>query len=184
MLLFLKNKGFTNCYGIDSSPQHVEIAKKLGIKNVNCGDLFDFMDRLILGGKKFHIISAFNVLEHIEKEHTIKFLRKVNMLLHDKGKSFLEIPNANSIFGSRTRYWDFTHRTSFTPTSIKQVLEVAGFTNVIIQEKIAVPKNFIGILRIILWKYIKLKIRFALLVEKGSSGVNIFSQDMQVISVK
>ena len=27
ILLFLKNKGFTNCYGIDSSPQHVEIAK-------------------------------------------------------------------------------------------------------------------------------------------------------------
>ena len=184
LLTFFQNQGFKNLYGIDASPQQVEIANKLGLGNVICGDLFQYIDKLNFENKKFHIISAFNLLEHIDKDQILPFLKKLNNLLYDGGKLLLEIPDANSNFGSRTRYWDFTHKTSFTPTSIRQVLRVASFKEVTIQEKIAVPKNILGRIRIILWKLIKLKIYFALLVEKGSIGEDIFSQDMHVISIK
>jgi cyclopropane fatty-acyl-phospholipid synthase-like methyltransferase len=183
-LLFLKNKGFKNLYGIDASVQQVEIANRIGLSNVECGNLFELLDKFIREEKEFSVISALNILEHLDKDTTIEFLKKINVLLSNGGKLLLEIPNANSTFGARTRYWDFTHKVSFTPTSIEQVLLISGYTSVEFQEKIAVPKNITGKIRILLWKLIKLKIYYYLLVEQGSIGINVFSQDMHVIATK
>lgn len=183
-LLFLKGKGFQNLFGIDANVQSVEVAKKLGLNQVVLGDLFNILDQFISEGRTFKVISAFNLLEHIEKNATLELLKKINSLLCDGGKLLLEIPNANSNFGSRTRYWDFTHKVSFTPTSIDQILKVTGYKRIEFQEKIAVPKNLIGKVRRFLWKLIKLKTHFYLLVEQGNVGIDIFSQDMQVIATK
>ena len=171
-------------FGIDANVQSVEVAKKLGLNQVVLGDLFNILDQFISEGRTFKVISAFNLLEHIEKNATLELLKKINSLLCDGGKLLLEIPNANSNFGSRTRYWDFTHKVSFTPTSIDQILKVTGYKRIEFQEKIAVPKNLIGKVRRFLWKLIKLKTHFYLLVEQGNVGIDIFSQDMQVIATK
>jgi len=183
-LLFLKGKGFQNLYGIDANSQSVEVANKLGLNQVVLGDLFEILDQFISEGRTFKVISAFNLLEHIEKNSALILLKKVSTLLCDGGKLLLEIPNANSNFGARTRYWDFTHKVSFTPTSVDQILKVTGYKNIEFQEKIAVPKNLTGKIRRLLWKLIKLKTHFYLLVEQGNIGIDIFSQDMHVIATK
>lgn len=181
-LLFLKSQGFENLKGVDASSQQVEICNKLDLKHVVCEDLFIHLDKLIESGQKFDVISALNLLEHIEKDLTIPLLSKIKKLLHPTGQLLLEIPNANSPFGTRTRYWDFTHKTSFTPTSLTQVLTVAGFEDIIFKEKVAVPKNLFGIIRLSLWSIIRLKIKAYLLIEKGSYGIDVYSQDMLVVA--
>lgn len=180
-LNFLKSKGYVNLFGIDSSPQQVEIAHKLDLTNVEVGDLFSALEQK---ENYYACISAFNVLEHLNKEEVLPFCEKALQSLLPGGCLLLEIPNGNSIFGSRTRYWDFTHELSFTPTSIYQIFEVIGFNKIMIKERSPVVHGIKSQIRFWLWQAIRLGLSFYLLIEQGSSGYKIFTQDMHVIGIK
>jgi SAM-dependent methyltransferase len=180
-LAFLQTSGYTNLSGVDSSPQQVEIAQRLGLKNVVVGDVFAALEQ---HQNHYACISAFNVLEHLDKDQILPFLRAANNALQDRGCLLLELPNANSLFGSRTRYWDFTHELSFTPTSMLQILEVVGFTKVELRERDPVVHGLKSMVRSLLWKGIRQILGFYLLIEQGSPGYKIFTQDMHVIAFK
>ena len=177
-LMFLKSQGYSNLSGIDSSHQQIEIAQKLGLNNVVGGDVFEALSK---HQNYYACISAFNVLEHLDKDQVLPFLRSAKSALRDDGCLLLELPNANSIFGGRTRYWDFTHELSFTPTSLLQILRVVGFTNIQFRERSPVVHGIKSYIRSILWQIIRQILSFYLVVEQGNSGCKIFTQDMQVI---
>ncbi len=71
-----------------------------------------------------------DVLEHLEVEEQIKFLRATCQLIRPDGCLVASVPNANSSFAMRWRYADWTHRTSFTEQSLDFVLRNAGFVAV------------------------------------------------------
>lgn len=180
-LAFLQTQGYTDLSGVDSSPQQVEIAQLLGLKNVIVGDVFEALHR---HQNYYTCISAFNVLEHLDKEMILPFLRAAKSALRDDGCLLLELPNSNSLFGARTRYWDFTHELSFTPTSLIQILHVVGFTNIQLRERCPVVHGVKSYIRFVIWQLIRQGLSFYLMVEQGSSGHKIFSQDMHAIVYK
>jgi 2-polyprenyl-3-methyl-5-hydroxy-6-metoxy-1,4-benzoquinol methylase len=180
-LAFLQSQGYTDLSGVDSSPQQVEIAQLLGLKNVIVGDVFEALHR---HQNYYTCISAFNVLEHLDKEMILPFLRAAKSALRDDGCLLLELPNSNSLFGARTRYWDFTHELSFTPTSLLQILHVVGFTNIQLRERSPVVHGVKSYVRFVLWQLIRQGLSFYLMVEQGSAGYKIFSQDMHAIVYK
>lgn len=180
-LAFLKSQGYTNLAGVDSSAQQVKIAHCLDLAQVEVGDIFTVLNKY---RNRFACISAFNVLEHLEKEQVLPFLKAVQTALKPGGCLLLEIPNANSPFGGRTRYWDFTHELSFTPTSLGQILRVAGFADVQFRERSPVVHGTKSWIRSRLWQFLRQVIGFYLLVEQGSAGYKIFTQDMHAIAFK
>jgi cyclopropane fatty-acyl-phospholipid synthase-like methyltransferase len=180
-LNFLKSKGYTSLEGVDNSPQQVDIAHRLGLKDVRVGDVFETLSK---NENYYGCISAFNLLEHLDKKDVLPFLRAVKAALKPGGCLLLELPNANSLFGSRTRYWDFTHELSFTPTSLQQILSVAGFSELQFRERSPVKHGIKSYTRFLLWQVIRCILSFYLLVEQGSSGYKIFTQDMHLIARK
>lgn len=179
-LAFLQSQGYRDLTGVDSSAQQVEIAQRLGLSNVQVGDVFMPLER----EDHYACISAFNVLEHLDKDQVLPFLRAVKRSLRPGGCILLELPNANSPFGGRTRYWDFTHELSFTPTSLVQLFEVVGFTDVKFQERAPVVHGLKSLVRAGLWQVIRQICSFYLLVEQGAPGYQVFSQDMHAIAYK
>jgi SAM-dependent methyltransferase len=180
-LAFLQSKGYTDLTGVDSSPQQVEIAHKLGLANVSVDDVFNALTK---HQNYYSCISAFNVLEHLDKEKVLPFLKLAKSALRNDGCLLLEIPNANGLFGGRTRYWDFTHELSFTPTCIVQIMKVVGFTKVEFQERKPVLHGIKSQVRLVLWTLIHQVLSLYLMIEQGNAGYKIFTQDMHVIVKK
>lgn len=127
-LKYLLDKGYENAYGVDTSIQQVKAASQLGINNVVLGDFFVFLKN---SDVKYDMIFSFHVLEHLFKDEIIELLELISLRLNKGGMVFIEVPNSGSpLFGSQSRYSEFTHETGFTLTSLKEVLLVCGFEDV------------------------------------------------------
>ncbi len=177
---WLQCLGYKNAYGIDISPEQVEVAGNLGIKNIIHADLREF-----LRGREnaYDVIFARDVIEHFKKEEVLDTLRIIHKALKDAGLFTAQTPNGVSPFSGRHRYKDFTHELIFTVDSFSQVLKTTGFGDTRFYSAPPVPKGPVSIIRFSLWKIIEGALRFYMAVETGSfSGV--FTQNLIVVAKK
>lgn len=131
MALFaLKRFGYTNTTGIEFNSELVDIARSFSLNIIN-SDAIEYVTKT---NKKFDFIYLFDVLEHFDVTQISVFLMNVYKLLNENGKLMLITPNATSPAGSYFRYIDWTHQTSFTPTSISYLLEEAGFRSITVMD--------------------------------------------------
>lgn len=131
MALFaLKRFGYTNTTGIEFNSELVDIARSFSLNIINS----DAIEYVAKTNKKFDFIYLFDVLEHFDVTQISVFLMNVYKLLNENGKLMLITPNATSPAGSYFRYIDWTHQTSFTPTSISYLLEEAGFRSITVMD--------------------------------------------------
>lgn len=127
-LFFLRNKGYNTIEGLELSVQQAEEARK----NVKCpihevGDTKSFLKKSI---NTYQMIVMNDVLEHVPKPETVRFLMAVHDALIPGGNLVVNVPQVSGLTSIFCRYNDFTHQTLFTEMSLKQVLFSAGFTNV------------------------------------------------------
>jgi SAM-dependent methyltransferase len=122
-LYFLQKEGYTNYCGIDVSTSQVEFVRKNISRRVQLADAFDYLS----GNDLFDVIVANDVLEHIPKTKTLKFLGLVHDTLVTNGVLFIRTPNMSNPFSLSTRYMDFTHEVGFTRLSLEYVLSISGF---------------------------------------------------------
>lgn len=128
-LNFLKNKEFTNLFGIDINDESIDICKKNGLSVEKITDIREFA--INYSGDKFERIIMSHVLEHIDKDLIIDTLIHIKKyLLKDGGIFLLMVPNAQSYTGAYWRYEDFTHTILFTAGSSYYVLKSAGFKTI------------------------------------------------------
>ncbi len=179
LLMWLKFLGFNNVSGVDQDERLIEEAEKLDGK-VYKGDIKSF-----LNGKsqKFDCIIARDVLEHFTKDEIFEILDLIYGALRQDGVLIIQTPNAESPFGARYRYYDFTHCIGFTSSSLRHVLGATGFKNITFKEAEPAPHGLISFCRFVLWKIIALLWRFYFLIETGS-GKGLFSQNMIVVAKK
>lgn len=180
-LLFLQSLGYTNTFGIDLSPEQIELAKKRGLKNVEVAEVIDYLSKQ---KERFALITAHDVIEHFPKQEVLPFLDAIHHALAGGGTVILSLPNMASPFGAKIGYGDFTHETAFTPTSISQVLRAVGFEVVGVFPKEPVVHGVKSAVRWALWKVIKQFIKFYLLVETGSAGHGVYTQVMYAVGRK
>lgn len=171
---FLRRAGYENASGIDASPEQVETAKRLGIGGVERAEIMEF---LMNKEGVYDAVVARDVVEHFGKGEIIELFSAVRRALKNNGVFIIQTPNAESPFGGRYRYWDFTHEVSFTASSLGQVLRAAGFADVSFRPAGPVPKGLLSGVRFALWKAVELAIRFYMLVETGSFK-GIFTQSI------
>lgn len=162
-LYFLQKEGYTNTQGIDLDHQQVEIGRALGVKNIQYGDSRKF---LVEAGQSFGFISAIDVLEHIPKAQVLNFLDLVRAALAPGGTFLCKVPNL-AAFYTPLFYMDFSHETPFTPSSLKQVLQMAEFSSVKILPFGPVVHGAKSAVRSLLWKGITAGLRFIQTVEGG-----------------
>ena len=153
--------GYNNVEGIDASKQIVDFCldQKLKVKYVE-----DFISYFEHCKNKYDLIVANDILEHFSKEELTGLLININKCLNPGGVIVGKVPNASNVFtGSHSRYIDFTHETSFTDTSLKQIFSATGYTASEIREsRLFVfywnPLNYLGLIGTYLLKNLQLAI--------------------------
>jgi 2-polyprenyl-3-methyl-5-hydroxy-6-metoxy-1,4-benzoquinol methylase len=130
-LLAYAGMGYRNCFGIDVSSEQINAALAQGLRVEHVGDSAEFLRARPL---EFEFISAFDVLEHIPREHLLPLIRAIHGSLKPGGSFFCTVPNANNNVAMRWRYNDWTHHTCFTEHSLDFVLRNGGFDLPVIGE--------------------------------------------------
>jgi SAM-dependent methyltransferase len=182
-LYFLCSRGYRNAFGVDRCQGEVEQARQMGIENLICADALDYLKDK---NGQFHLITAFNFFEHLRKDEILQMLDVVYKALRPGGIMLAITPNGFSPFASATRYWDFSHETGFTPPSWQQLARFTGFTNVQFEELGPIPHSLYGIIRLLLWKFVRLLLDFESYIEVGGLRGNfrIYTADMKIILTK
>ena len=179
-IYYAKKMGYTRLQGCDVSPEQVGLARKLGIAEVQQGDISSFLANL---SQPCDFILLIDILEHLEKQELFDLLDEIYGKLAEQGKILVHIPNAAGLGGMSVRYGDFTHETAFTPSSIKQVLTAIGFSDVQCYEEQPLIRGVKGLARNVLWRAGTLYYRLLWAAETGSLQV-ILSQNMTVVAAK
>ncbi|MEK7465637.1 MAG: class I SAM-dependent methyltransferase [Patescibacteria group bacterium] len=177
---WLRSLDYKNAVGVDVSSEQIELGKKIGISGIEKDDLSNFLKTR---KNFFDLIFIRDVLGHFEKAEVLEIMELIFESLKKGGTLIIKTPNAESPMSGRLRYGDFTHDTSFTGSSLKQILLAYGFDAVQVFSVRPTAHGPISFLRLILWFCIELRLRLYRLVEAGS-GVGVFTQNVIVIAKK
>lgn len=183
LLYFARHAGYRHLRGIDVSPQQVSVACRLGIEGVEQGDLMTTLADLPDSSQD--MIVAFDVIEHFTKDELVDFVDAVWRALKPGGCWLIHAPNADSPFGAAVRYGDMTHEQAFTRSSLEQLLRASGFSTVASFESGPVAHGMKSLIRVWLWKFIRLALRFWMAVETGDTGSRaLFTRNLLIVSRK
>ena len=82
------------------------------------------------GSGQLAAVTATDVLEHLTKHEVLDTFDRVASALIPGGLFVARVPNADSPFGGHIRYGDFTHESSYTARSVRQLAAAAGLRSV------------------------------------------------------
>jgi 2-polyprenyl-3-methyl-5-hydroxy-6-metoxy-1,4-benzoquinol methylase len=173
LVSWLQTRGYRRAGGVDASLEEVAIARKLGLP-VECCEIAPCLAARS-GSIDFLIFR--NVLEHLYKNEVVEMLLAARRALRPGGGVWIQVPNAESPFGSRLRYADFTHELAFTQVSISQVLRVTGFVPV----QVFPVRTGVRGLRSVLWTGMEAFYKLMLTAELGR-GHYIVTQDLCAVA--
>lgn len=173
--------GYTKVRGIDVSQEQVSAARVLGIKGVEQGNLIEVLDGIESGSQD--VVVTFDVIEHFTKQELVFLVEKIKQVLRPKGRWIIHTPNGESPFAARMRYWDFTHETVFTRTSLSQMLMAYGFNTVRCYEDKPVAHGLKSFIRYLLWALIRSMLLLYIAAETGELDRQaIFSQNFIAVA--
>lgn len=164
---FARLAGYSNIHGVDVSGEQVALAGQLGIDGIRKGDLMDTLRSMPLSS--LDAVVAFDVIEHFRKDELIDLVDAVHGVLKPGGRWIIHTPNGSSPFAGAVRYGDFTHEQAFTTSSIRQLLEASGFSHVDFAECGPRMHGIKSLIRVIVWRWVRLLYRLILVVETGDS---------------
>jgi 2-polyprenyl-3-methyl-5-hydroxy-6-metoxy-1,4-benzoquinol methylase len=151
-LNYCKGLGVKDVMGVDISAQNVAYIKTNITKNVVLSDVTNFFEK---DQGKYDMIYSKDLIEHLTPDAVFNLIGQCRKALNPQGKLILLTINASSspLVHNMARYYDFTHETSFTEWSIRQVLVTAGFKKIKIIPTRPTFKNmrFIGKLHHIIY---------------------------------
>ena len=127
-LFFLQQNGHSAIEGVELSSQQAKEAKKYLKCPIHVvDDTSVFLQEHI---STYRMIAMNDILEHIPKREILNFLRAVLGALRPEGNVVINVPQVSGFTSLFGRYRDFTHETIFTELSLKQVLSLAGYSNI------------------------------------------------------
>jgi 2-polyprenyl-3-methyl-5-hydroxy-6-metoxy-1,4-benzoquinol methylase len=174
LVRLLQADGF-DAEGIDISPEQAALARTAGVARVRQGDF-----RAILAAHPAHYaaITATDLLEHLTKPEVLQTFDDVAAALAPGGVFVGRVPNAVSPLGGHIRDGDFTHQTSFTARSIRQLAAAAGFGMVLVRSCPPVAHGLPSVVRVMVWQAVSACHRIALAAETGILRGHIVTQNL------
>lgn len=134
-LYYLKSKGFKNTKGFDLDDNQIALAKSLKL-NVEKKDVNDAFGNVA----NYGLISAFDLLEHLDKNKAVKLLLNIYNALNKNGLLILQCPCTDGFTGAHDMTNDLTHKWAATSNMLNQLLMATGFNKVIIID-LTMPPN-------------------------------------------
>lgn len=165
ILDFLRQNGFSRVKGIDISSEQIKIAEDKGF-DVQVIDVYDYFKTV---DEKYSAVFAINILEHFTKNELFQLLPLIYNALKKDSKLIIQVPNGQGLFPNQIIFGDITHLTIFTPALLEQLLKCSGFNNFEFYETGPVAKNIRGLVRLYLWRFIKILANFVRLLETGKT---------------
>lgn len=182
LLLFLQKKGYSQTVGIDLSSEQVEKARQLGLQNVFCADVFDFLAQ---PQQPYHCIVALDVIEHLSKEELQRLLATLSDVLAPNGIVLFRTPNMDAPLTSLFAYGDFTHETLLNSHSAQQLMQSANFTQIEVLQSAMIVRGFVKkIAQKILFTTLLFLTKLILLATARSSKGVLLSPNMLIKAVK
>jgi 2-polyprenyl-3-methyl-5-hydroxy-6-metoxy-1,4-benzoquinol methylase len=167
--------------GIDVSPQQVAIAQAAGLELIHEGDYREILPKR---SGQLAAVVATDLLEHLTKPEVLETFDRVAAALMAGGVFIARVPNAASPFGGHIRYGDFTHESSYTARSVRQLAAAAGFASVTVLPCPPVAHGLVSAARVALWKPISVFYKIALAAETGCLRGHIVTQNMNFVAYK
>jgi 2-polyprenyl-3-methyl-5-hydroxy-6-metoxy-1,4-benzoquinol methylase len=91
--------------------------------------------------KVFDLIVAFDVIEHIERDDLIGFLRHLQAYTNKDTQLVFRFPNGDNPFAAYLQNGDWTHRTAIGSLMIKQLAALAGYDVVAVRRSVTPMKG-------------------------------------------
>jgi len=180
LLYFLREGGYQNVSGVDTSPEQVEQARQLGFEEVKEADAFAFLKTA--ADSSFESVVAFDIIEHLTKPELLHLADEIYRILAPGGVWIIHAPNAEGFFSGRVRYSDLTHEQAFTPLSVDQLARAAGFGTSECFEDAPVAHGLKSAARLLVWKVERGLLRILLMAETGDVGrTAVFSQNLLAV---
>ena len=167
--------------GIDVSPEQVALARAAGLDRVEQGDYLRLLD---MRDGQLAAVTATDVLEHLTKAEVLDTFDRVARALIPGGVFVARVPNAASPFGGQIRYGDFTHESSHTARSVRQVAAAAGFARVDVQPCPPIAHGLVSAARVAVWKSVSAWCKVALAAETGMLRGHIVTQNLTFVARK
>ncbi len=167
-LYVAKERGYVNVAGVDTSPEMVAAAARLGVHEVVLGQIRSHLASL--DAATVGVVLAFDVLEHLERGELFETLSEVSRVLAPGGRLIAQVPNAQAVFSGNIRYGDLTHELAFTPSSLNQLLRMHGFGPVSCHEIRPIPHGFTSAMRAIVWRVGSIFPRLLFAAETGDTN--------------
>ena len=124
----LRKNGVENIRGIEPSPAVINTAQNDVKKFIDQG----FFDKNFYAQGQFDLVTCFQTFEHVRDP--LQLSRDVNSLLKNGGRFFAVTHNfrgnVNRILGKKSPIYDIEHFQLFSPQSLRQMLEFAGFKEI------------------------------------------------------
>lgn len=168
--------GYTNARGIDISPEQVELAQAAGVSQVELGDFRTGFD-----GSQLDVVTATDFFEHLTKPEVLEALDRIHSALRPSGVLVMRVPNSVSPFGGNFRHGDFTHETSFTARSLRQLGAAARFDAVRV---FACPPPVHGaksLVRRAVWQAASGAMKLTLAAETGALRGHLVTQNIVAV---
>jgi SAM-dependent methyltransferase len=127
MLSVLADAGYINAFGVDVSPEQVELAKDMGVSKVHCQDFFEYIKE---NEVQCDVVLGMDIIEHFTKTELVGFLKKMRESLKPKGRVLFRTPNLDAPMATVFAHGDFTHENYINQSSAEQVMLSCGFTKV------------------------------------------------------
>jgi SAM-dependent methyltransferase len=161
--------------GIDISPEQAALAHTAGTARIRQGD---FCAILAEHPAHYAAITATDLLEHLTKPEVMQAFDDAAAALAPGGVFVGRVPNAISPLGGHIRNGDFTHQTSFTARSIRQLAAAAGFEAVAARSCPPVAHGLASAARVTVWQVVSACYRIALAAETGVLRGHIVTQNL------
>jgi hypothetical protein len=167
--------------GVDVSREQVQLAHASGLPQVALGD---YRDSLASNAGRLAAVIACDFLEHLTKTEALEAFDGVARSLCPGGVFIGRVPNAVSAQGGHYRHGDFTHETSYSARSIRQLAAAARFDSATAYACPPVGHGPISNLRVLAWKPISAVFKLVLAVETGVHTGHIVTQNLTFVAQK
>jgi|ERR1051325_774295 SAM-dependent methyltransferase len=125
-LFWLKEQGFTQVTGVDSSAAQIEFARQI-IPGVTRADLNDWLARQPDVSQQ--TIVGIDLIEHISKDDLMVLLQGARRVLRPGGRLILRYPNGDSPLVGMNLFNDITHVWTYTPNCLDTLARMHGFSH-------------------------------------------------------
>ncbi len=174
---YLRAQGYRQVEGVDISPEQIAAAHRLGLTHAVCAEARGWLRER---PGRYECMVAIDFLEHFPKADVLEMLEAIARGLRPGGRLIMQSPNAESPFGGRYRYGDFTHEFALTATSARQILEAAGFQDVRCYEAGPVVHGLPSLVRAVIWRSARTLLWLYLVAETGIVRGHLLTQNLIV----